>query len=168
MESKKLLVLLVALTVLINYQNYFKESQNSKTLTMLQSRIASQKALSKDMSLAQIESQIKTLQAHKKRFIPKGMNFSKAMGKLQSMVEESAKEECEIKSTKWASYFKSPTWFELLKMDVVLECDPKKFARFTQKLQKRRYFIDMKSLIMKKYRGKMTIMMRVQSYKVKS
>ena len=168
MEIKKLLLLLTMLTILVNYNNYYKDNRVVKEIALLKKRIKTQKAVSKDMNLSVIKEEIVRLQNYQKLLMPKNMNFSKAMGELQGIIEDSAKDLCKINNTKWATYFKTKMWYEILKIDVTMVCSPKKLTLFINRLKKAKYLIRIKTLFIRRAKNNVVAIMRIESYKAKS
>lgn len=135
MDYKKILIFIITLTLYVNYTNYFRADISKKyaTISSLKSAIAREKALNKK-NVKDVEKNLK-ISFPSLMFQGKNYNYSQAMGILQNQITKSAKDIAIVKQIKWAQTAKTKLWYNKLRMDVYLQCTPKNFVRFTNRLK---------------------------------
>jgi hypothetical protein len=142
MKNPKILVLLVAMLLFVNYINYWMPDRDKlhKDILLLERKIK------KEQELNQKKLDIKSLKlAYDDYFFDaKKYNYSQAMGKFQEMINTSAKDRCKVTHLKWAQVPSSESWYERLKMNLSLECTPKDIFVFINTLRenKKLFYIE--------------------------
>lgn len=138
MDYKKILIFITALTVYINYTNYFQVDTSKKyaTISSLKNAIVQEKKLNKK-NAKDVEKNLK-ISFPSLMFQGKNHNYSQAMGALQNQITQSAKDISIVKRIKWAQTVKTKLWYDKLRMDVYLRCTPSNFVRFTNRLKSNR------------------------------
>ena len=133
MDSKKLLVLLVAFIIYTNYENYFKVDipKLHRQVATLKANIQREEEITK---AKHTESDL-LVDYDKITLSGKKYTYSKAMGEMQNQITDSSKDTCTIKSIKWAQSPTSKEWFDKLRMDVFLNCTPRNLFILTNKLK---------------------------------
>lgn len=150
MDTKKILILLIALTIYINYENYIKEDTDKlyRQINSLENKIKKEEDLITNRSkYADITKGIKL---EDEFFEGKKLTYSKAMGELQNSINDSAKTFCKVKKIKWAQISRSENWYEYLRMDVSIECKADEFMKFVNELRERKKLIKINALKIQK------------------
>ena len=138
LEYKKLIPLLLVMVAYVNYTNYFKVDQNKLIAKIKILKVKVQKEVDigetyKDKSSLE---KLKNNFYYKKFMLDDKLKYSKAMGKLQNIISSSIDSSCKIKNIKWGTSAKTSTWYERLRMNVMMECSPKGFIVFKDNLNK--------------------------------
>lgn len=144
MSNKRVLLFLVALVVLVNYNNYFLPDRDRlfRKIEMLQNRIAREKRLSAvKVDPKMLKDPFKSYFFDGKRY-----NYSQAMGKFQEMIDGSAKGLCTVKNIQWAQEPQSSTWYDRLKLHAQLECHPDHLFSFVDKMHRYRKLVYLESI----------------------
>jgi len=169
MAYKKLIIFIIALTVYINYNNYFKVDTIKKyeSIAALKDRIAQEKSINKSNKnnmRAKLKVNFDTLMFQGKRF-----SYSQAMGNLQNQITKSAKDICHIKNIKWAQSAQNKLWYDILRINVVLECTPDHLLQFKNNLKahKKLYKIENFRAIKNRHQ-KLTLYFQVVAYRIKN
>jgi len=131
----KVLIILLALVIYTNYENYFKvdpqklyrEIKNLQTNIVREQNILDSNNTKKSLSLKKY---------HEMMFNAKQFNYSQAMGQLQNQINDAAKDNCKVKYVKWAQVPNTKDWYEELRVNTSLECSPKKLFIMTNKIKK--------------------------------
>ena len=130
--------MLVVFVVWVNYTNYIQEDNTklAKKVKVLEKRIVQEKDFSEKYMNKKLEksSNEQTLQ---KRLLFDGdaQSYSESMGSFQGIIDASAKDQCRVNYIKWGSSVKSDGWYDRLRMNVSLNCQPKRFVRFENLLR---------------------------------
>lgn len=134
-NMQKVLVLLFAVVIYTNYQNYIKAdaSKLHREVLSLETNIAREKAM------AESNYTKETLLISHKDIILDGKKFSysQAMGEMQNQITESAKGNCTLGQIKWAQVPNTKEWYDKLRMNISLSCSPNDFMHFTNALKQR-------------------------------
>lgn len=165
-EKKKLLLLAVALTLFVNFQNYFKADipKHKRTIDNLTLRIQNEQKLNEEQAQAVKEllgSNEQNLMFSKKKY-----SYSKAMGEFQNQIIKSAKGICAVKKTQWANSMDTKLWYERLRMSVILECKADQFFVFKNNMRDIGKLYNIENLRVVKQRKKpiLTISMTIVAY----
>jgi len=130
----KVLVLLIALIVYINYQNYIKEDSQKlhREILSLQTNIAREI----DIEKQHYTEQNLSLDYSQLMFDGKKYSYSQAMGAMQNELTASAKGLCSVKQMKWAQVPSHDGWYDKLRMNVSISCTPNNFMKFSNAMKK--------------------------------
>jgi len=133
MDTKKILILLISFVVLVNYVNYIMPDRNelADQIVLLKNKIDREKRLN-DMKLV---DQNLTIPEAKLFFSAKRYSYSKAMGEFQQIITDAIKGNCHMRNIKWAQVPSDNGFYERLSLNTVLECKPKKFFLFVNRLR---------------------------------
>lgn len=135
MDSKKILLLLIAFIVYTNYENYYKEDvsklhrQIANLKTNIEREVEVQKENHTKESLLIDYSEV--------TFDGKKHNYSQAMGEMQNQINEAAKDVCTINTLKWAQVPSTEEWYDKLRMNLSLSCKPKDLFIFADRLKEK-------------------------------
>jgi len=168
MNTKKTLLLLIALIVLINYRNYFMPdfSKLSQNITLLKSKIDREKRLNAMKILPKnLDIKEKTL-----FFNAKQDSYSKSMGKLQQIVTDAASGLCKVRNIKWAQTAMDEKTYEVLSIDTSLKCSPKKLMKFVNKLRSGNKLITIHNLVIIHFPKKevLNVSLQIHGYRIKN
>ena len=138
LDKKKLLLLLGALVVLVNYINYFKPDSKRlyRQLHLLEAKINIEKELSKlqieprELKLPQMEL-----------FFDKNISYSQAMGRLQKIIQSSARGICDMGRVSWAQLPLSNQYYDYLKISFTIKCEAKNIFKFANRLKSHKKII---------------------------
>ena len=139
MNSKKVLVLLVALIVYVNYVMHFKKdvTKIEKQIVAIEQRIVKEERLTKEKDKYK---DINSTKDYKHLFYNgKKLSYSEAMGAFQQDIQASAKEaKCTILNTRWLDMpMNNDRWYELLSLKISLSCTPVQFIDFQNHSRKK-------------------------------
>jgi len=131
----KVIVLLIALIIYTNYENYIKKdtSKLHREILSLQTNIAREA----DIEKHHYTKDSLLLDYSKLTFDGKKLSYSQAMGKMQNQLASSAKGICDVKRIKWAQVPSQDGWYDKLRMNVSLSCSPNNLIKFTNSLKKK-------------------------------
>lgn len=167
MNIKKLLVLLVALMIYINYQNYI--SQDTTKLyhqaLMLHDKIETQKTL----STTQVDgAQVLNTKLHNYFYDSTKQSYSQAMGAMQEHITRSAKDICEEPSINWAQSPQGNAKFEKLRINFALRCDASMFNNFIAKLKAHNKIYTIENLAISKdeRKNRLIVSMQIVGYRI--
>lgn len=153
MDLKKILSILIVLTVYINYENYIKKDSGKllQEVKVLESRILQEKEIiaNKEDYSHKIEKFI-----FNDYFFSEKVNYSKSMAKLQDIIVVASNDLCSVKRIKWSSTEINTNWYSKLAMDVSLECTSNNFDKFIINLKKVKKFYKIENLLVSKNRKK--------------
>ncbi len=150
MNLKKLIPLLAALLILVNYENYFKVDQKklAQKATMLIQRIHHEEYIKEVYSNKTLYDELQeTSPYHKLMFDGKSLSYSQTMGAFQNLITQAAKDRCKIISLKWGQSEKNERWYDTLRMRFRAECSPKDFIAFTNHLRDSHKLIKIESFL---------------------
>jgi len=163
MNSKNILILLVAFTILVNFINYVDvdESKYIKKIELLTKRVAKEKAL--------LGKQVKILDINSSNnlFFDSRKDNNILLGKFQKMVKDIAKKSnFKITNISWGT----PTINEKLNIFILpLKIDamsnPHSFAKFTKDIMKIDKIIKLDMLTIRKNRKELSYRMYLFAYK---
>lgn len=167
MNQKKIIILLLAITIYINYKNYIEEdTQKIKNKIMyIKKRIMKEKQLSNTKQKKVILHDYQDLM-----YNGNNISYSEAMGKFQQIIEKTAKPACKILSIKWTDKQNiEENWYQSLNINLSLQCTPKAFIEFNNNLKKSKYLITLKQLhiIRERKEDAIRILVQVVSYRTK-
>jgi hypothetical protein len=148
----KALAIMITLIIYVNYTNYFAPDRDKlhRKIVVLENKIKNEKKLNqKKIDKKQLVIDKKDLM-----FDGKFYSYSKAMGKFQEIITESAKDLCTVKYIKWAQSPVSKNWYEKMKMSVSLVCTPRDFFKFTNKLKTHKKLFYLESTVLVKKSSK--------------
>ena len=148
MNLKKLLPLLAALLVLINYENYFKGDQKklAQKAVMLTQRIHHERYIKEVYSNKTLLQELQKSSPYSElMFDGRTQSYSQAMGAFQNLITEADKENCKVSSLKWSQSEKSELWYDKLRMNFRAECSPKDFITYTNRLRNSHKLITIES-----------------------
>jgi hypothetical protein len=165
---KDLLLLLVLLVLLVNYNNLYKsdvERQLSE-LKRLQTLIASQKSFALYYQKSFPKERIR-VEKYINYFYDENDSVSQAMGRLHALVTSGAKKGCAVIDIKWLDPQKEAT-FVRLPMDIDMECNSTGVVNFLDTLKKNDKFILINRLFLrsKPDRGLVRVKMGLMGYKI--
>jgi len=165
MENKKLLILLVAFVVLVNYINYFLPDRDKlhKQELLLEKKIAKEKLLNtKKIDPKELEFPYEGY-----FYDGKKLNYSQAMGKLQELLNKSAKGLCDVKHLRWAQVPASKEKYQPLKIHLSLGCTPKNGFKFMNKLKDEKKLLKIENIRISKPRreAKVNMVMQIVAYR---
>ena len=168
MQIKNILILLIALIVLINYNNYILPNRDKlhTTLELLKQKISKEEhIISEKIDPKNLFNPYKDV-----FFSGKQYTYSNAMGELQKMINESADGLCTINQIHWAQIPVSSNWYDRLKMQLRLECHPDNLVKFINNLYKNKKLIYTEHFRLMKQRKKNTLslLMDVIAYRSKN
>lgn len=167
LNNTKILVLLVALMLYVNYQNYMKGDvvKLHREIATLQTNIEREKNIAE----GNYTKEALKLSYDELLFDGKLFNYSTAMGKMQEIIHEAAKENCDIKYIKWAQASLTKTWYDKLRMDLSLDCEPQKFFVFVDELQKHKilYIAENSTILRYNNQSKLNIRMQFITFRKK-
>ena len=162
MKNPKILVLLVSLVVFINYINYMVPDRAKlyQKITLLHQKIK------KDEKLNNEKIDIKTLKLdYDKLFFDTTSSYSQAMGKFQEMITKSAKGSCKVSRLKWAQVPISSKWYDILRIDLSLECSPKSTFKFINNLRSNDKIFYLETLKVYNVKGKLRVNLQLITYR---
>lgn len=160
MDSKKILVLLIALIIYVNYINYMKID-----ISKLYSKIRTLKSnIDREIEVHKGKYTKESLKVDYENvaFDGKKYSYSKAMGAMQNIINESAKDVCDVKRIKWAQVPTTKAWYDKLRMNVSISCTPKNMRIFTNKLAKADTIFVIENIRITKDRNKDTLNSNIQ------
>ena len=139
MNSKKIIVLLLALTVYVNYVMHFKKDvlKIEKQITMIEKRTLKEETLSKEKEKYK---EINSTKDYTYLFYDgKKLSYSEAMGAFQQDIQSSAKEaNCTIVNTRWLDMpMNKERWYDMLSLKISLSCTPVQFMNFQNHSRKK-------------------------------
>lgn len=164
MNNKKLIVLLFAITIYINYNNYISidTKKLSQDIAFIKTRIEKEKEFAK----TEIK-EIKQIEV-KKLFFPSNSSFSQTMGNFQNLIERNLKN-CKIKGTRWQTdtIFKKK-WYSPLSIKLSAECKPTDIIKFQNALSSTKKFITYQSIRMSKknYSNNISFVTEIRAYRL--
>ena len=153
MNLKKLLPLLAALLILVNYENYFKSDQKKLTqkAEMLTQRISHERYIKEVYSNKTLLQELQKASPYRElMFDGTTLSYSQAMGSFQNLITQAAKDNCKVTSLKWSQSEKGELWYDTLRMRFVAECSPKDFITYTNHLRNSHKLIKMESFSARK------------------
>ena len=152
MHNYKLLILLLALVLFVNYVNYIMPDRDKlhNKIELLAHKIAKEKKLGS----AKVDPKQLVLPYNTLFYDGKRWNYSQAMGDFQEHISKSAEDGCVVKRLKWAQVPLSTKWYNVLKIDTALECKPKAMFRFVNNLRSSAKLYNMKNFTIYKMRNK--------------
>ncbi|SHO80689.1 hypothetical protein MNB_SV-15-292 [hydrothermal vent metagenome] len=163
MDSKKVLILLVVFTILVNFINYVDvdESKYIKKIELLTKRVAKEKAL--------LGKQIKVLDINKSSqlFFDAKVDNNILLGKFQKMIKDIAKKSnFKITHTSWGT----PTLNKKLNIFILpIKIDatstPHNFAKFSEYIINMDKIVKLDMLSIRKSRKKLSYRMYLFAYK---
>jgi len=123
MNQQKLLILLFAFVVFVNYENYVKPNIQKmySSIDLLEHRITQEKLNSKDVNTEDLNISINYSDM---MYDGRKYTYSQAMGKFQEDITTATKDLCSIERIVWAQVSTKEAWYEKLRMNVVLACTP--------------------------------------------
>jgi len=167
MNTKKILLLLISLVILVNYDNYMlpDRSELARKITLLQNKIAREKRL----NAMKILPEDLNIEAKSLFFDAKTTSYSKAMGELQHIVSDAASNLCNVRNIKWAQMAANEEAYEKLSLDVSLECTPGNFLRFINRLRSKNKLVTIHNLLLGPVPKKSTLIVSFQlhGYRIK-
>ena len=139
MNSKKIVVLLLALTVYVNYVMHFKKDivKIEKQIVTIEKRTLKEEILSKE------KEKYKDINSTKDYtylfYDGKKLSYSEAMGAFQQDIQSSAKgASCTIVNTRWLDMpMNKERWYDLLSLKISLSCTPVQFMKFQNQSRKK-------------------------------
>ena len=156
MNQIKILSILIISVFFVNYINYFQKDVDKlqKKVVLIQNKILKEQRLNKS------DFNITTLKIDKfDYFFDKNRNYSQSMGRIQEIVNSTAKDICEVKHIKWSQIPTSTTWYQHLKFNISLECTPNNMLLFSNNLRKSNKLILLKNMILMKLKRKNVLQM---------
>lgn len=132
---KKVLLLLIAFILYINYENYLKPDMQK--LHRQEISLKTNIARERDVQDHNYTKESLLLNYDNITFSAKKYAYSKAMGIMQNHIYAAAKGGCSVTSVKWAQVPNTKDWYDKLKMDIRLTCKPDQLLEFTNKLKMR-------------------------------
>ena len=150
MNIKKLIPLLAALLILVNYENYFKIDQKklAQKARMLTQRIHHEQYIKEVYSNKTLYDELQKSSPYRElMFDGETLSYSQAMGAFQNLITQAAKGSCKITSLKWGQSEKSERWYDTLRMRFSAECSPKDFITYTNRLRDSHKLIKIESFL---------------------
>jgi len=134
-----MIVLLLALTVYVNYVMHFKKDivRIEKQIVTIEKRTVKEKILSKEKEKYK---DINSTKDYSYLFYDgKKLSYSEAMGAFQQDIQSSAKEaNCTIVNTRWLDMpMNKERWYDLLSLKISLSCTPVQFMKFQNDSRKK-------------------------------
>ncbi|MCD6258012.1 MAG: hypothetical protein J7J31_00255 [Helicobacteraceae bacterium] len=167
MNIKKLLVLLVALMIYINYQNYMSQDTTKlyHQVLMLEDKIETQKTLS---STQTDSAQDLGAKLHSYFYDGAKQSYSQAMGAMQEQITQSAKDICEEPSINWAQSPQESAEFEKLRINFALRCDASMFNKFIANLKAKDkiYMIENLKISKDERKNHLLVSMQILGYRI--
>ena len=167
MNIKKLLLLLVALMIYINYQNYIKEDTTKlyHQALMLQDKITTQQTL-----FATQADSTQNLGVTLQKYFYDGakQSYSQAMGAMQEHITQSAKDICQEPNINWAQAPQESAKFEKLRINFALRCDATMLSKFIANLKAKEKIYTIENLKISKDRRKnhLVVSMQIIGYRI--
>jgi len=166
MNLKKLLLLLTALVIYINYQNYISKDTSKlyQQVLMLQDKITTQQAL----FAAQTDPKNLGVTLQKYFFDGATQSYSQAMGAMQEQITQSAKDICQEPNINWAQAPQESAKFEKLRINVALRCDATMFNKFITNLKAKEKIYTIENLKISKdgRKNHLVISMQIVGYRI--
>jgi len=144
-----MLNLLILLVILVNYINFFQKDSGklSRQIELLNIRINKEKSLNK------LDINTSSLDVNIDYFFEANKTYSQSMGDMQEIINNSAKNICEVVYTKWSKTTITQQWYQYLKFDIALLCKPDQMFKFINNIKKEEKLILFKDIrISKKYK----------------
>ncbi len=166
MNNRKFLLLLLSFVVFVNYLNYVMPNRNNlhDTIQLLSYKI------NKEKRLGNVKLNAKQLQLPFKMLFYNGkkVNYSQAMGKFQEAITKAAKGNCTIRRLQWAQVPLSTKWYDVLKINTVLECKPRNMFVFINNLRKNDKIYNIKNFSIYNMHTKQMLQLNMQliSYRI--
>jgi len=165
MNNKKLIIMLFAFIVYVNYTNYFQVSTQKlfASIEQLENRIEREKALFKQ----KIKKEDLKIVYKKYFFNGSELTYSQSMAQFQDNISNAYGKMCTINNIKWAQVPIKQHSYEKLRMNVSMECLPSKFysATNTFKKQNKLYYFENLRLSKKSKKNELNINMQVLGYR---
>jgi len=164
-DTKKVIIFLFILVVYVNYTNYIQ--QNSAKLYAIIENLKVKIAQEKEIQKEHPKKEDLSIATEHLMFDGNKFNYSQAMGKLQEIITKSAKKTCSLKKIQWAQTASSTLWYDRLRMNLTLECTPKAFYTFTNKLKedKKLFIINNFRVLKTRNKEKLYISMQLMAYR---
>ncbi|MEA3521615.1 MAG: hypothetical protein U9R50_01430 [Campylobacterota bacterium] len=136
MTYKKLLPLLLMVTLWINYENYIKvdEKKIKNKIALIKNRIARENKITNTFNSTSFNKTLKEKNPYLGMMYDANLSYSKAMGLFQNEVYDALDSRCKIENLTWASSSKTQHWYERLRLEIRMECSPKGFTAFKNAL----------------------------------
>lgn len=168
LNMKKVLVLLVAVVIYLNYQNYIKPDLvklNSK-IENLETNIARELEVKKK----DYKKELLEVDYDKLFFNAKNHSYSKAMGEMQNYINNAAKGNCDVTSLKWAQVPSTTKWYDKLRINGRFNCKPDDLIAMTNKLKEKGLVFNMENFMAVKDRRKPYLIVSIQfvGYRIKN
>jgi len=142
MDYKKLLVLLMVLTLYVNYNNYLKKDTKKlfNQITYIKSKIEKEKQFNKDVSVEKNFSIDQNSSYISLFYNGAKFSYSQSMGEMQDDIEKSLPKHCKILNIQWRQTASSKDqWYDTLRFNLTLFCKtPNKFISFQNSLKERK------------------------------
>jgi len=124
--------------VLVNYINYIEKDREKLNwqINLIQSKIEKEKRLNNmEVNLTSLKLNVIDY------FFDSNITYSQSMGKVQEIINTSAKGLCEVEYIKWAQSPISKSWYQNLKFNISLQCTPKNIILFVNKVREKKKLI---------------------------
>jgi len=166
-NQKKILILLILFVILVNYINYFQKDRKKlfNQINMIEKKIEREERLNHmDINLTSLKTE------QFKYLFDKKSSYSKSMGDMQEIINTSAKGICEVEHLKWSQVPISKEWYQYLKFDISLVCNPSDMIHFANKLKESKKLIIFRDVRISKIHNKHTFRLRANliGFKVKN
>jgi len=170
--NKKLLFLLITLTLFVNYVNYLKKD-NQKLInknTLLKEKIEKEVRLSKWLLTHKIKTNIKK---YNDMFFSDKLSYSLAMGKMQEIIKNAITKDSKIIRLNWGSSIKTDKFYQPLEMSIAMKITQGNFNKFINNLQSNKKIFKVENLKIatnnskfNQDRDKLNIYMKIIAYKL--
>jgi hypothetical protein len=162
MESKNILILLISLTILVNFFNYVDhdEHKSAKKIRAIETRIA------KEESLLKNQKDIVHI-THNSLFFDANKSDNALLGEFQKLIQTLAKDSgFKVKNVSWGE----PTTNEKLKLVIIpiklsAKSTPHYFEKFAAAIKAQKKIIKIDMLTMNKSRKEISYQMYLFGYK---
>lgn len=170
MNHKKILVLLLTVTIYINYINYIKKDSNK-----LQSQISNiENRTLKEEKLFKQKDSFKDINSTKEYsflfYDGAKFSYSQAMGEFQKNMESSIKGNGTIENIQWQDMpMNKDKWYDTLSLRISFNCTAEEFIRFqnnNRKISKLFHFTQLRIVKMKR-KNFLKINTTVIAYRIK-
>jgi len=165
MKDFKVLVSLIVLVFFVNYINYMMPNRDKldRKINLLESKIEREKQL----NMEKLNPKDLEFSYEKFFFNAQKYNYSQAMGKFQEIINKSTKSICNVHKLQWAQVPTNEKNYDILKINITLECTPKNIFAFVNKLRKNDILFYMENVKIYKIGKKpvLNISMQIESFR---
>lgn len=155
------------LVALVNYINYFQKDRDKlfQQINLIENKIKRENRLNqKDINLSVLSVD------RFKYFFDSNKTYSQSMGDMQEMISKASNGICEVSYIKWSQVPTSAKWYQYLKFDISLICQPRDIINFANNIKKENKLMIFKDITIRKTYKKesLTFNAKIIGFKVKN